>query len=202
MIPENYFLSVEKTCSCKMFSYQVDENLNLALTLPHHAEEIAALVRENLEYLEPWVPWATDDYSVDSALEFIRRSLKILAEKGSFNAAIILDEKIVGSIGFHNLDLNNKSAHLGYWLAKDTQGKGVVTKCCRALIDYLFDEMKLNRVQVNCNVENIKSRAIPERLGFQLEGIHRQVEFFNDRFGDWAVYAMLANDWQEIKSKS
>ena len=68
------------------------------------------------------------------------------------------------------------------------------------MVDYLFSVMKLNRVQINCNVENARSRAVPERLGFQLEGIHRQVEFLNDRFGDWAVYAMLNEDWKPSES--
>jgi ribosomal-protein-serine acetyltransferase len=108
----------------------------------------------------------------------------------------VLDGKIVGNMGFHNLDPNNKSAHIGYWLAREAEGRGLMTRCCRVLINYLFDELKLNRVQINCNVENLKSRAIPERLGFELEGIHRQVEFFGDRFGDWAIYAMLKEDWK------
>jgi ribosomal-protein-serine acetyltransferase len=180
-----------------MFGYQIDENLKLILPLPHHAEELTAVVRENLDRLKLWMPWATDDYSIDSTREFIERNLKSLAEQGSFAMSVVLDGKIVGNMGFHNLDLSNKSAHIGYWLAGEAVGKGLMTRCCRVLIDYLFDELKLNRVQINCNVENVKSRAIPERLRFQLEGIHRQVEFFDNRFGDWAIYAMLKEDWKK-----
>ena len=179
-----------------MFSYEVDEHLKLILPQAHHADEITAVVRENLAELQPWMPWATDDYSIESARDFIKRNLLTFAEDGSFAAFVVLDGKIVGSIGFHKLDLNNKSAHIGYWLAKQAQGKGLMTGCCRLLIEYLFDVLKLNRVQINCNVENAKSRAIPERLGFKLEGIHRQVEFINDRFGDWAIYAMLKEEWR------
>ena len=65
------------------------------------------------------------------------------------------------------------------------------------LIDYLFDTIELNRVQINCNVENKRSRAVPERLGFKLEGIHRQVEFLNGKFGDWAIYAILRSEWKQ-----
>ncbi len=183
-----------------MFSYQVDENLTLALPQEHHAEEITKVVRENLEELKLWMPWAKDDYSVDSAREFIKFNLSEFARNGSFGASVLLEEKFVGGIGFHNLDLRNKSTHIGYWLAREAQGKGIMTRCCRVLFDYLFDDLRLNRIQINCNIENTKSRAIPERLGFQLEGIHRQVEWLHDSFRDWAIYAMLEEDWKNRKS--
>jgi ribosomal-protein-serine acetyltransferase len=182
-----------------MFSYQINENLKLILSQQHHAEEITKVVRENLDQLKLWMPWATDNYSIDSARQFIEFNLNEFATNGSFDASIIFDEKFVGGVGFHNLDQKNKSAHISYWLAKEAQGKGIITCCCRVLFDYLFDEFGLNRLQINCNIENLKSRAIPERLGFQLEGILRQVEFFDNRFGDWAVYAMLKEDWK-VKS--
>jgi len=182
-----------------MFSYQIDENLKLMLPQPRHAEELAAVVQTNLKLLKPWMPWATDDYSIDSAQDFIKRNLKTFAETGSFSASLILDGKFSGTVGFHNLDLTNKSTELGYWLAKEAQGKGIMMRCCRVLIDYLFDVLELNRIQINCNTENAKSRAIPERLNFKLEGIHRQVEFLNNRFGDWAIYAMLKKNWKEKK---
>lgn len=184
----------------KMFSFQIDENLKLVLPLPQHAEEITLVVRENLEQLKMWMPWATDAYSIESAREFIKFNLSQFAEYGSFSASVIFEGKFVGAVGFHNLDSKNKSAHIGYWLAREAQGKGIITRCCRALFDYLFDELKLNRIQINCNVENTKSRAIPERLGFKLEGIHRQVEFFAGRFGDWAIYAMLKEEWKEMNN--
>ncbi|HEX8370647.1 MAG TPA: GNAT family protein [Pyrinomonadaceae bacterium] len=180
-----------------MFSYQIDENLKLVLPQRQHAEEMAAAVRENFDHLKSWMPWATDDYSAAAAREFIVKNLKRLAESGCFALNLVWQGKIVGSVGFHNLDSNNKSAHIGYWLTKEAQGKGLVTRCCRVLIDYLFDELKLNRIQINCNVKNVKSRAIPERLGFQLEGIHRKIEFFDNRFGDWAIYAMLKEEWRK-----
>ena len=179
-----------------MFSFQIDDELKLVLPVERDAAELCGIVRENLEELKMWMPWASDDYSIDSAREFIKGNLSEFATTGSFSASIILDERIVGAIGFHHFDPNNKSAHIGYWLAKSAQGRGLMTRCCRVLVDYLFDEMELNRVQVNCNTENIKSRAVPERLGFQLEGILRQIEFFDNRYGDWAVYAMLRADWR------
>ncbi|MEO6050410.1 MAG: GNAT family protein [Pyrinomonadaceae bacterium] len=179
-----------------MFSFQVDEHLKLALPQPYMAEELTVVVRENLERLKPWMPWAVDEYSVESANEFISRSLKSFANDGRLETVILFDGKIIGSLGFHDLDQVNRSAHVGYWISETYERRGIVTRCCRALIDYLFNSMKLNRVQINCNVENLRSRAVPESLGFKLEGTHRQVELLNDRFRDWAVYALLREEWK------
>ena len=184
-----------------MFSHQIDENLKLSLPELWRAEEIASVVQANLKHLQPWMPWAVDDYSVDSAKEWIQRTLSEFAEDGRFSAVILVDEKPVGSIGFHNLNTAHGSAEIGYWVDKEYEGRGIVTRCCRVLIDYLFDVRNLNRIQINCNVENTRSRRVPERLGFTLEGVHRQVEFVNGRFGDWAVYALLKDEWNHKGSQ-
>jgi len=180
-----------------MFSYQIDDELKLVLPTVRDAEEIYRAVRENLEELKLWMPWVTDDYSIDSARDFIKTNLAEFAENNTFAVAVVEKEKIVGTLGFHHLDAVNKSIQMGYWLDKRAQGKGLMTRCCRALINHAFDVLELNRIQINCNVENIKSRRIPERLGFKLEGVHRQVEWLNGSFRDWAVYAMLAEEWRE-----
>lgn len=177
------------------FGFQVDKGVWLRLPMPHHADEIAAVVLANLKYLQEWMPWATDNYSVASARFYIKNNLEALAAGTGFANSIVYEGKICGQIGFHDLDAKNKSTHTGYWLSADLQGKGIVTNCCRAMFDYAFAELKLNRIQINCNIENAKSRAIPERLGFRLEGVHRQAEFLNHRFGDSAIYGMLAEDW-------
>ena len=184
-----------------MFSYRIDENLKLTLPTECDVEEIYAVVRENLEQLKLWMPWATNDYSIESAREFIKFNLNQLAENKGFSASVVLDNKFVGGVGFNELNLRHKSTEIGYWLAKEAQGKGIMTKCCRVLFNYAFNDLGLNRIQINCNVENVKSRAIPERLGFRLEGIRRQCEWLNGEFRDWAVYAMLAEEWREMRNE-
>jgi ribosomal-protein-serine acetyltransferase len=179
-----------------MFSQEVADGLRLELPQPHQAAELAELVRANIHRLKPWMPWATDDYSIDMAIGFIDRTARAFSENGRFEALIVTDRRIIGAIGFHNYDTANRSAHVGYWIDKEYEGRGIITKCCVAVIDHLFKVLNLNRVQINCNVENIRSRAIPERLGFKQEGVLREVEWLHDRFGDWAVYAMLRRDWK------
>jgi Acetyltransferases, including N-acetylases of ribosomal proteins len=179
-----------------MFSLQIDKKLRLELPEPDHAEAVNKMVRENLLRLQEWMPWSVDDYSVKHATEWIQRTTDALAKDGSFNALILLDGEIVGTIGFHNLDITNKHAAIGYWIDQHYEGKGIITRCTSALIEYLFSEVGLNRIQINCHVENRRSRAVPERLGFTLEGIQREVEFLNGNFCDWAVYSLIKSEWK------
>ena len=185
-----------------MFSYNLDEDLRLALPEIGQAEEVAAVVRTNLEHLKPWMPWAADDYSEEHAREWIRRTLEEFVRDGRFQALIIFRGRIIGSIGFHALDTANRSAAIGYWIDKGHEGRGIITRATRVLIDYLFDTMQLNRVEIRCNTENVRSRSIPERLGFKLEGTLREAECINGKFGDWAVYGLLRNELSQRTMES
>ena len=90
---------------------------------------------------------------------------------------------------------------VGYWLSENEQGGGIVTDCVRCLVNFGFDSLSLNRIYVHCADSNTKSRAIPERLGFALEGVFRDGECLYGKYFDLAIYGMLKRNWKnEIKN--
>lgn len=111
---------------------------------------------------------------------------------------IWLNHQLVGTIGLHHMDVKNKKASIGYWLDKNAQGSGIMLQACRRIIDFAFNELNLNRVEIYCAEANAKSRKIPEQLGFILEGRLRDAHFLNDRFIDHMLYAMLQRDWKPV----
>ena len=72
-----------------------------------------------------------------------------------------------------------------------------MTSACRAFIDHAFDEWQLHRVEIHCATGNQRSCAIPERLGFQLEGVLRDAQLVNEKYYDIKVYSMLAGEWSK-----
>jgi ribosomal-protein-serine acetyltransferase len=138
--------------------------------------------------------WMTPDYSISSAEEFVTRSIAAAASKTSLGFGIFRDAHFIGSIGFNQFDWQSKRTEIGYWIDKGEEGKGIVTRSCERLIGYAFDDLNMNRVEIRCSTENIRSAAIPERLGFQKEGVLRRAEMRNGRLQDFSVYGLLADD--------
>jgi ribosomal-protein-serine acetyltransferase len=184
-----------------MFSHKIDDDAELRLIAPRHAEELNALVMQNFEHIREWSAWLTDkERPIERTQEWIRQNLERFAKNESFTIGIWHKGAIAGQIDFGNVDWNDRKFEIGYWLGESFQGKGLVTKSCRALINYAFNELKLNRVEMRCAVENKKSRKIPEKLGFREEGILREAGWLHYHFVDEVIYGLLASEWQE-KSK-
>lgn len=140
------------------------------------------------------------DFYVEDTKDFIRGCLKGYAENQSLNTVILFNGEIVGTAGFNSIDWSNKTAYFGYWLGEEYQGKGIMTKVAKALTNYAFTHLNLNKVEIRAAVENKKSRSVPERLGFVNEGIIRQAEWLYDHYVDITVYGVLANEWRENNS--
>jgi ribosomal-protein-serine acetyltransferase len=181
--------------------FEIDNETELRLLKEQHTEELFSLMNQNREYLREWLPWLDANKSPEDTKEFIRDSLEQFTNNNGFQSGIWFKGKLAGVIGYHKIDWANRATSIGYWLGASFQGKGLMTKACRILVDYAFNEFGLNRVEIRCAVENKKSRAIPERLGFKEEGIIRQAEWLYDRFVDHVVYGMLASEWQSLYKK-
>jgi ribosomal-protein-serine acetyltransferase len=178
-----------------MLSCAVDRDITLKLLQPHHAEAFFAVTEQNRQHLRSWLPWVDQSHSPDDTRTFIKASLGLLAETRGVACGIWLHKEPVGCIDLH-INPMNYSAEIGYWLAAAAQGKGIMTKSCRQVIAYGFDELKLNRLLIRAAVENHRSRSIPERLGFTQEGIARQAIWVNDRYLDLVSYSLLADEWK------
>lgn len=185
-----------------MFSLKVDDELELALPTDSNAEKAFAVVMANYDHLHEWMPWVNENFTLESVREFYRRTLvKFAKNEDEIGLNIVYKSEIVGGTGFHEINRQDKSAEIGYWLAKDATGKGLMTKSVAKLLEYGFGEMNLNRIVIKCVPENTKSRAIPERLGFTVEGVEREAGWLHTRFVDHVVYSMLACEWREKNKK-
>lgn len=176
----------------------VNDTISLELLNEFHAEPLYNLVNANRTYLGEWLPWVDGMQTVENAENYIGNCIRQAAGKTDFAYAIINDKDIIGRIGMHHINPQNKIGEIGYWLADGLQGRGIITKCCTALINHGFNALDLNRIEIKCGTGNLKSRAIAEKLKFKNEGILRQAELLNGNFIDLYLYAMLKDEWKNL----
>lgn len=179
-----------------MFTLKVDHEIELQLFQRHHALLLFQLVEENREHLRKWLPWVDSMVTPYDFESVIPIWLNQIAENSAYNLGIVYKGELVGSIGLHQIDWYNKMASIGYYIAKKAEGRGIISRTVQALINYAFFELGLNRIEIRCGVQNKKSRAIPERLGFVKEGIIRDGEQLYGYFHDLIIYSKLAREWK------
>lgn len=178
-----------------MFRYPLDTNADLRLLEERHAAELYAVVDANREHLARWLPWARGS-TLESVAAFLRSAVQQFGKNDGFHAGIFVDGQVAGVVGFHRIDWVNRKTTIGYWIAEEFQGRGLMTQAVRAIVDHALSEWKLNRVEISCGVGNQRSCAIPKRLGFVEEGLRRQSEWLYDHFHDLRVYRVLAEEWK------
>lgn len=183
--------------------FKINENLELRILREEDVKELASLVKENLPHLQPWMLWAVDEYDIEHAQTFIRQNLDNISTDKPPTYGIFYQGELSGCIGFVKLDrVKKKQAEIGYWISAEHQGKGLITECTRALTAYCFDTLKLDRVEIHSAASNVRSRAVPERLGFKLTR-----QFKDDhplpggRFDDQVDYEMSAREWGSLPNK-
>lgn len=185
-----------------MFQWDLGDGVVLRMLDGRHAEALFRLTERNRDHLRPWLPWVDHiQTSMDSGA-FIQSGLQQFAHDNGFHAGIWLNDDLTGVIGYLYWHWGNRRTELGYWLGAEYQGQGLMTRACRALTEYAFVELGLQRVEIQCATENLRSRAIPERLGFTNEGSRRQAEWLHDHFADLAVFSMLRDEWSPVESIS
>jgi ribosomal-protein-serine acetyltransferase len=182
-----------------MFNKKIRDSVYLKVLEERHAPEVFAVVERERAHLRDWLPWVDMTTEVEHTLNFIKTSLQQFAGNDGFSAGVWSGEEFIGGIGTHKIDWLYRRVEIGYWIAREFQGLGIVTDACRAVIEHAFHELELNRVEIHCAVGNEKSCAIPKRLGFQFEGVLREAQLLNGEYHDIRVYAMLARDWEKLK---
>ncbi len=136
--------------------------------------------------------------SADAVVESIRRWLENNAEDRPPMWGIIPKEtgRVSGLVGFVQLSRAHSAGMLPYELARELWGRGLVTEAVRAVLNYGFGTMGLNRIGAGCWDGNLASRRVMEKTGMQYEGTQRQSKFAKGAYRDLRHYSMLASEWK------
>ncbi len=163
------------------------------------APQLQEAIIETIETLSPWMPWADHLPTLDESEESCRNA-EVDFQKGSdhrFHLFLKDSLTFVGGSGLHRIDWTVPKAEIGYWVRTSCSSKGYITEAVEGICRYAMEELKMNRVEIRMNSNNLKSRRIPERLGFTLEGtIRNHMKDVDNKLRDTCIYSIIAYDQQ------
>jgi len=201
-----------------MFNLKVDEEIHLRNIHPDDAEALFNLVERNRARLRPWIdpsslpetaraarlftihclfnfygnptrPSELDQYfhELESYFPSVHRTIDL---------GIWFHDELVGIITMSRLEDSINALEFGYWITVEHEGKGIITCCVGALMDYAIDEMGIQRFVIGCAANNQRSRAVPERLGYRLHVTQPNGEVVGEFVYDRTVYGIQSTAWR------
>lgn len=165
---------------------------------PADAPRLLAAVTKNQDHLRPWMPWAAGELpSLQDEIALLRHFRGQFDLGNDFTYAIFdrTGVSVIGGTGLHTRP--GKDAHeIGYWIDQDLTGQGYATEISAALTRVAFEVDGVRRVEIWCAVENVRSAAVPRKLGFTHEATLRQREILDDgRRHDHMLWTLLADEY-------
>ena len=160
---------------------------------PSDAAELAKVLsdKEILDNLRDGLPYP---YTEQDGAAFISAMLAA-DERETFAFAVTVQDKAVGSIGvFRQGNVHRRTAELGYYIAKENRGKGMMTEAVRQICTYVFDNSDILRIYAEPFSYNAASCRVLEKAGFQYEGTLRCNAVKNGRILDMKMYARLKDE--------
>ena len=163
-----------------------------------HAQSLFQLIDRNRDHLSPWFPWVKFMAAIVNVDNFITASKQRMKDGVEVSYVIFYKGALAGRIGIYYIDGMNKSGGIGYWLGKEFEGKGIVSSCIPEILSIGFNDLGLNRIEIKCATDNIRSKSIPERFNFFYEGILREAELNEATFKDLHLYSMLKREYKVV----
>jgi len=199
-----------------MFELTVDNEITVRTLHPDDAGAFFHLLERNRPRLRPWIDLSSLPETAQAT-----RIFTIECYFGSLDPLTAIDTPYIdevrpyyapsdppmemgiwfrgvlaGEITLSTLEGSPTAAEFGYWIDAEHEGKGLVTRCVRALMEHTVDHMAIERFVIGCALDNQRSRAVPERLGFHLQATIPNGEVVGEFTYDRVVYEIQSTEWR------
>lgn len=170
---------------CRIRKWELSDAKDLAVALSN--KKVQDNLRDGLPY----------PYTEQDGKEFISTMLSA-DENETFAFAITVDNMVIGSIGiFRQGNIHRQTAELGYYIAEEYWGKGIMTEAVKQICEYVFANSDIIRIYAEPFAYNIASCRALEKAGFQYEGTLRSNAVKNSKVIDMKMYSLLKEEIKE-----
>jgi RimJ/RimL family protein N-acetyltransferase len=177
---------------------EVMEGKNVVIR-PYKESDTAFLyeaVVESIPELSKWMPWCSENYTVNESLGWVISRGKAWSEKEEYSFVVEHKKsgKFLGAVGLNHIDEYYKIANLGYWMRTSETSKGYTTEAALLAAEFGFQELNLNRIEIVIAVGNIKSQKVAEKVQAIKECVARNRIILENKPVDAFVYSLIRED--------
>ena len=159
--------------------------------------------KKNKLYLQPWEPlWSINELERSSFVKRVRMFERLSHNDQAYSFLIYKsdNEDFIGEVNISNVQRGIiQSCTIGYWIAKDCEGKGMMSESLELVKEFIFNELKLHRIEAACLPHNIPSLKVLLKNGFIKEGTARKLLKINDKWQDHTVLSFILDDFKKLK---
>lgn len=170
----------------------VTKRLILEAPEPEAAPLVAAYFERNKEHLVPWEPPRPEGFTTAAFWRerLAKNRLEVLQDQG-LRLYLFKDDAVVGACNFTQIARGPfQACYLGYSIDKRLEGQGYMSEALRAAIAHVFEKMRLHRIMANHLPENVRSAALLQKLGFEVEGFAKNYLYINGAWRDHVLRAL------------
>lgn len=178
-----------------VFGLQLDNEITLVQPELYLAKDLFHLLDDNRQHIAEFLDFTDAVNDVKDEEIFIKRMIEEQAAGEGRLFLIYYKSQLAGTIDYHAVSKAHRKAEIGYWLTKELNGHGIMTRCVKGLCDFGFNTMELNKLTIIAQVENVGSNKVAQKAGFKLVALEEQEIYRNDEFVDINKYALLKRDY-------
>ena len=187
----------ERRAALRLPNELVGERIILRPYTMADAPALFEAIDQSRERLRLWMGWVDGHRTLADSEDYCRRVSSTWAERSDFSLGMWRreDGRFLGGTGFHNTDWSVPSFEVGYWIREGEVGKGYVEEAVRLQVRFAFDVLGAARLMLTCDPENVRSRRIPDAIGFVLEGrLRNHMRLESGELRDTLVFSLVPGD--------
>jgi len=172
---------------------------------PADAPLLKAAIDASVDHLRPWMPWAKDEpKNLQAKVDLLRHW------RGEFDldrdlvyGVLSPDEReVLGGTGLHRR-AGKKALEIGYWIHAAHINQGLATEVAAALTRVAFEVDSVDRVEIHCDPANVRSAAVPRKLGFAHEAtLRRRTQDADGAYRDSMIWTLFADAFPDSPASS
>lgn len=184
-----------------MFAIEIDKHISILFLHPRFKADFHKLYKSNKLQFSKWFGWPPESDSLNYFETLIKDGLYAYARGEAVHCGVSFDGQMIGYIGLTNINYDLVKAELRFLIAPEFEGRGIMRKVCLKMLEYCFDFLKLDKIEMSIAAEDLASRKVCEVLGFELEGILKSADNIKGKLIDHARYGLLRPSYQAAKSE-